>query len=202
MAEATGTTGTMATGEAAGTTDTGAVDEALGAPGLKALQAERDRASSLEAALKALQGGGDAVAAATAAAKSQRDAETALAAARTQLQEFEDKGKTEEQKRTDTAAKLASERDTATVKALRYEVCADKDLPLAAARFLTGATKAEIEEAADAFKSLGIGSAVAGRTATGLPASPNAGRDGRAPSGAEAGLAEARKRFPQLATKA
>lgn len=109
-----------------------------------------------------------------------------------ELQKYKDQHQTAEQKQAEQLATLASERDTATVKALRYEVCADKDLPLAAARFLTGATKAEIEEAAEAFKALGV---AAGKPATGLPPAPNAGREAKRPSGAEQGLAEAERRF-------
>lgn len=147
-------------------------DKPLGENGEKALKAERTRANAAERQLAELQA---------------------------RVKEFEDANKTTEQKQADTLAAAVSERDTATVKALRYEVCEAEGLPLKAARFLTGTSKAEIEDAAKAFKELGIGSAE--KPATGLPASPNAGREAPKVSGAEAGLAEARKRFPQLANK-
>lgn len=147
-------------------------DKPLGENGEKALKAERTRANAAERQLAELQA---------------------------RVKEFEDANKTAEQKQADALTAAQSERDTATVKALRYEVCEAEGLPLKAARFLTGTSKAEIEDAARAFKELGIGSAE--KPATGLPASPNAGREQPKVSGAEAGLAEARKRFPQLANK-
>lgn len=148
-------------------------DKPLGENGEKALRAERSRA--------------------TAAEKRAADLEARVKA-------FEDANKTAEQKQADALAAAVNERDAATVRALRYEVCDEQDLPLKAARFLTGSTKAEIEEAAKAFKELYGGKAVE-KPATGLPASPNAGRETQKLSGAEAGLAEARKRFPELAKK-
>lgn len=138
-------------------------DKPLGEGGEKALKAERKRAADSEKRANELEA---------------------------RVKEFEDKGKTDEQRRQEADVKRDQERDTATVKALRYEVCADKDLPLAAARFLTGATKAEIEEAADAFKALNTS---VGKPATGLPPAPNAGRVGRAEAGAQ-GKAEAERR--------
>lgn len=145
-------------------------DKPLGENGEKALRAERTRATA---------------------------AEKRVAELEARVKEFEDKGKTAEDKQAEALATANSERDTATVRALRYEVCDEQELPLKAARFLTGNTKAEIEEAAKAFKEL-YGSNT-GKPATGLPPSPNAGRDTPKPSGAEAGLAKARERFPELA---
>ena len=148
-------------------------DKPLGEGGEKALRAERSRANAAEREIADLKG---------------------------QLQQYQDANKTAEQKQADALANAQSEASTATVRALRYEVCDEQDLPLKAARFLTGNTKAEIEEAAKAFKEL-YGGKVAEKPATGLPASPNAGREAQKLSGAEAGLAEARKRFPELAKK-
>jgi hypothetical protein len=138
----------------------------LGENGEKALRAERKRAADADKRA------------------------TELAA---RLKQYEDAGKTAEQKAADERAALASERDTATVRALRYEVCEEMELPLKAARFLTGATKAEIQEAAEAFKALGVAS----KPATGLPPAPNAGREAKKAGGGAAGLEEAQRRWPQ-----
>lgn len=146
-------------------------DKPLGENGEKALRAERSRATAAEKQLAELQA---------------------------RVKEFEDKGKSAEDKQAEALASASSERDAATVRALRYEVCDEQELPLKAARFLTGSTKAEIEEAAKAFKEL-YGGKAAEKPATGLPASPNAGRETQKLSGAEAGKAEALRRFPQLA---
>lgn len=156
-----------------GATPDGEGDKPLGEGGEKALRAERSRANAAEKLIADLQA---------------------------KVKQFEDAGKSAEQKQADDLAAATSERDAATVRALRYEVCDEQELPLKAARFLTGSTKAEIEEAAKAFKEL-YGGKAAEKPATGLPASPNAGRETQKLSGAEAGLAEARKRFPELAKK-
>lgn len=148
-------------------------DKPLGEGGEKALRAERSRANAAE--------------------KENGDLKA-------QLKQYEDANKTAEQKQADALATATSERDTATVKALRYEVCDEQELPLKAARFLTGSTKAEIEDAAKAFKEL-YGGKAAEKPATGLPASPNAGRETQKLSGAEAGLAKARERFGDLVKK-
>ena len=148
-------------------------DEPLRENGEKALRAERSRA--------------------TAAEKRAADLEARVRA-------FEDANKSAEQKQADALATAQNEASTATVKALRYEVCDEQELPLKAARFLTGNTKAEIEEAARAYKEL-YGSGTSGKPATGLPPSPNAGRETPKPSGAEAGLAKARERFGDLVKK-
>lgn len=113
-----------------------------------------------------------------------------------ELQRYKDQHQTAEQKQAEQLATLANERDTATVKALRYEVCADPEiaLPLAASQFLTGSTKAEIEASAKALKALGAFSSQAPATG-GLPPAPNAAREAKRPSGSEQGLAEAERRF-------
>ena len=113
-----------------------------------------------------------------------------------ELQRYKDQNQTAEQKQAEQLATLTNERDTATVNALRYEVCADPEiaLPLAASQFLTGTTKAEIEASAKALKALGAFSSQAPATG-GLPPAPNAAREAKRPSGAEQGLAEAERRF-------
>jgi hypothetical protein len=148
-------------------------DKQLGENGEKALRAERSRANAAEKVIADLQA---------------------------KVKQFEDAGKSAEDKQAEALATATSERDTATVRALRYEVCDEQELPLKAARFLTGNTKAEIEEAAKAFKEL-YGGKAAEKPATGLPASPNAGREAQKVSGAAAGVAAARERFPELAKK-
>lgn len=112
------------------------------------------------------------------------------------LAQIEEASKTDQQKQAEALANAQNEATTSTVRALRYEVCDEQDLPLKAARFLTGSTKAEIEEAAKAFKEL-YGSA--GKPATGLPPAPNAGREARKPVGGSLGLEEAQRRFPKPA---
>ena len=143
-------------------------DEPLRENGEKALRAERSRA--------------------TAAEKRAADLEARVRA-------FEDANKSAEQKQADALATAQNEASTATVKALRYEVCDEQDLPLKAARFLTGSTKAEIEDAAKAFKEL-YGT---GKSASGLPPAPNAGREAKKPSPGSLGLEEAQRRFPKPA---
>lgn len=145
-------------------------DKPLGENGEKALRAERSRATAAEKLVADLQA---------------------------QVKQFQDAGKSAEDKQAQALATATSERDTATVRALRYEVCDEQDLPLKAARFLTGGTKAEIEEAAEAFKEL-YGSNTPGKSATGLPPSPNAGSEAPKTSQSEIGRAKARERFGDL----
>jgi hypothetical protein len=151
-------------------------DKPLGENGEKALRAERSRA--------------------TAAEKRAADLEA-------RVKQYEDANKTAEQKQADHVATLTSERDTATVKALRYEVCAQPEinLPLAAAQFLTGNTQAEIEASAKALKALGAFGGATPPATPGLPPSPNAGSEPSKVGKADAGLAEARRRFGDPAKK-
>lgn len=164
-----------ATGAPAGDPQPGA-DQQAGQPG------DGDPADLGEAGKRAI------AAERARAAKAERD----LAAERAKTKQYEDAGKSAEQKQAEQLTALTTERDTATVKALRYEVCEARELPLAAARFLTGSTKAEIEEAADAFKALGVANA---KPATGLPPAGNLGNESKKPSGGSRGLDEARRRF-------
>lgn len=99
-------------------------DEKLGEAGLKALQAERDARKQAEDQLKAIQ------------------------------KQIDDAKKTAEEKAAEAlqeAQKAATENAT---KALRYEVAAEKGLPLALASRLTGSTKEELLADADTLKSL------------------------------------------------
>lgn len=151
-------------------------DKPLGENGEKALRAERSRATAAEKQLAELQA---------------------------RVKEFEDKGKSAEDKQAEALATATSERDAATVKALRYEVCAQPEisLPLAAAQFLTGNTQAEIEASAKALKALGAFGGATPPSSPGLPPSPNAGNEPPKVGKADAGLAKARERFGDLVKK-
>jgi hypothetical protein len=151
-------------------------DKPLGENGEKALRAERSRATAAEKLVADLQA---------------------------QVKQFQDAGKSAEDKQAEQAATLANERDAATVKALRYEVCAQPEisLPLAAAQFLTGNTQAEIEASAKALKALGAFGGATPPNTPGLPPSPNAGNEPPKVGKADAGLAKARERFGDLIKK-
>lgn len=99
-------------------------DEPLGAPGLKALQDERDARASAEKALADLR------------------------------KEIEDGKKSAEQKAADDLAAAQRDAADAGLRVLRYEVAAEKGLDLKLAGRLTGTTKAELEADADALKAL------------------------------------------------
>lgn len=134
-----------------------------------------------------------------AAEQRARDYDTVMA----ELQQYRDKNKSAEDKQAEALASATSERDAATVKALRYEVCAQPEinLPLAAAQFLTGTTQAEIEASAKALKSLGAFGGATPPATPGLPPSPNAGNEPPKVGKSEAGLAKARERFGDLVKK-
>jgi len=74
--------------------------------------------------------------------------------------EFEEASKTEAQKLTESLEGERRARESAEAKLIRYEVGADKGVPPHLMRFLSGATREEIEEAADVLvKELGNGKA-------------------------------------------
>ncbi len=95
-------------------------DEPLGAPGLAALQSERE---------------------------ARKTADKALADALAKIQEYEDKDKTEQQRADDALKKAKEDLETLTVAKTRAEVAAAKGVP---AELLQGTTQAEIEASADA----------------------------------------------------
>ena len=64
---------------------------------------------------------------------------------------FEDASKTQEQKDTEAHAALEKSSAQNAAKALRYEVAAEKGIPLTAAPRLVGATREEIATDADRF---------------------------------------------------
>lgn len=101
-----------------------AKSDPLGEPGLKALQAERERASKAEKALADLQ------------------------------KQVEDAGKTAEQKASDALAEAQHNAQAATLKALQYEIAAEKGIDLKLATRLVGATREEIAADADNLKTL------------------------------------------------
>lgn len=96
-------------------------DEPLGAPGLAALQSERQRADAAEKAAKDL------------AAK---------------VQAFEDRDKSDAQKQQEALERTQKELAELTVAKTRAEVAAAKGVPVA---LLTGSTQEDIEKAADAL---------------------------------------------------
>lgn len=96
--------------------------EALGENGKKALTAERK--------------------ARTAAEQKARELED-------RIREFEDAQKSEDQKRSERLAESEKHAATNALKALRYEVAAERGLPLTAAGRLQGETKEELAADAD-----------------------------------------------------
>lgn len=80
--------------------------------------------------------------------KARRDAEKRAADIEAQLKELTDKDKSEVDKLRDEVATLKRERDDARGASLRYEVAAEKGVK---ARWLTGSTREELEQAADEY---------------------------------------------------
>lgn len=62
---------------------------------------------------------------------------------------FEDASKSEQEKLVEQATGEKERADAAEAKLLRYEVASEKGLPAHLTKFLTGATKKELEDAAD-----------------------------------------------------
>lgn len=83
--------------------------------------------------------------------KAAKDARQRAEAAEAKVKEYDDRDKTEAQKLEDKAAEADKRASGAELKALRYEVAADKELPLKWAARLTGSTKKELEDDADAL---------------------------------------------------
>jgi Skp family chaperone for outer membrane proteins len=82
------------------------------------------------------------------------------------LKKFEDEGKTEAQKLADAAAAAERQATESTAKLLRYEVAAEKGLPLRLAGRLQGSTKQELEvDAENLIKEFGIEGESAGEPA-------------------------------------
>lgn len=79
------------------------------------------------------------------------EAQQRLAAAEARVKEFEDASKTQEQR--DSEARATLERTSAenAAKALRYEVAAEKGIPLTASSRLVGSSREEIAADADRF---------------------------------------------------
>lgn len=69
--------------------------------------------------------------------------------AEAKVTEFQDRDKSEQQKAKEKAEKAESEAQKASLRALRYEVAAAKDLPLKWAARLSGSSKEELEKDAD-----------------------------------------------------
>lgn len=93
---------------------------------------------------------GDAGKAALAAERKARgEADKALRAAQARIAEFEDAGKSEAEKATAALQKAQNEAASALLTAARYEVAAEKGVPLAMAGRLQGSTRAELLADAD-----------------------------------------------------
>ena len=75
----------------------------------------------------------------------------ANAAAEQRLAELENANKTEAQKLADDLTDARKQAATATEQLLRYEVAAELEVPPKLVRFLTGATRDEVEESARAL---------------------------------------------------
>lgn len=140
----------------------------MGDPGKKALQEERQKA---------------------------RAAERELKAAQARLKEFEDRDKSEAEKtaeRLSAADKRAAE---AEQKAIRLEVAYAKGLTPAQAKRLVGSSREELEaDADDILATFPTAPAAPDRKAP-KPDPSQGTRGGKPLSGAEAGRAEAQKRF-------
>lgn len=79
------------------------------------------------------------------------EAQRLLAAEQAKVKAFEDANKTQAEKDTEARAALEATSAQNAAKALRYEVAAEKGIPLTAAPRLVGATREEIVADADRF---------------------------------------------------
>lgn len=70
------------------------------------------------------------------------------------LQEYEDRDKTEQQRLSESVTTAERRATQSEEKLLRYEIVAEHDLPMSAARFLTGTTREEMELRATELKDL------------------------------------------------
>lgn len=154
MPDSTGTTGTTdATGTATGTGatgTTGATDQTgdkLGEGGVKALQAERARASALEAQLR------------------ERDA---------RIGTLESAGKSESDQLKDRLATLERQASESAATALRYRIAGEHSIaPADAETFLTGADEATMRtQAARLVELQGTQAGTAGEGSTGTTGTP------------------------------
>lgn len=118
--------GDQGTGTGTGQSDSGG-DEKLGEAGLRALQAER-----------------------AARAAAEKTAADALA----KVQEMENAKLSDLERAQNEAAAAKAAAEQATATALRYEVAAEKGLPLALAARLQGSTKEELAADAESLKAL------------------------------------------------
>lgn len=73
-------------------------------------------------------------------------------AAEAKVKEFEDRDKSDQQRKEEAAAEADRRATAAESKALRYEVAAAKGIPLEQAHRLQGSTKDELEKDAEEFK--------------------------------------------------
>jgi hypothetical protein len=112
------------------------------------------------------------------------------------LTQLEESQKTESQKLADAKASAEERATGAELRALRLEVAFEKGLTSAQAKRLVGRSKTDLEADADEIKrDFPI--------APGTPpkADPSQGNHSTAKGGSADGLAEARRRFPEIAPK-
>lgn len=86
--------------------------------------------------------------------EARKEAERTLKATAARLQEFEDKDKSELERKDSTIAAITQERDEATSALLRYEVAAEKGIPADALPLLSGSSREELEAKADSILTL------------------------------------------------
>lgn len=101
----------------------------LGDAGKRALDAEREARKAAEQRVKAL--------------------ESQLTPLQDKVQQIEDAGKSELEKEREKRAELEKQLADATSAQLRYEVATSKGVPAEAIKFLTGASRDELETTAD-----------------------------------------------------
>ncbi|MFI2664872.1 hypothetical protein [Micromonospora carbonacea] len=126
-----------------------------------------------------------------ALSKANKEAETL----RLKLKEYEDRDKTEAEKAAERLTAAEQRAEQAELRALRLEVAGEKGLTPAQAKRLVGATREELEaDADDILATFPAGSAAPERRIP-RPDPSQGARGGKPLSGAEAGRAEAQKRF-------
>ncbi|WP_328339523.1 hypothetical protein [Micromonospora sp. NBC_00421] len=125
-----------------------------------------------------------------ALSKANKEAETL----RLKLKEYEDRDKSEAEKTAERLTAAEQRAEQAELRALRLEVAAEKGLTPAQAKRLVGGSREELEADADEIREAFPAAAAAERR-TPRPDPSQGVRGGKPMSGAEAGRAEAQKRF-------
>ncbi|MEV4767791.1 hypothetical protein [Micromonospora humida] len=126
-----------------------------------------------------------------ALSKANKEAETL----RLKLKEYEDRDKSEAEKTAERLTAAEQRAEQAELRALRLEVAAEKGLTPAQAKRLVGASREELEADADDILATFPTSPAQPERKTPKPDPSQGARGGKPMSGAEAGRAEAQKRF-------